>query len=514
MKKSINLRKLLLPLALSLLFSFSLVGCGGGGTAQGTGSSSSGGSSSGGENPPEQNYFNYRKISIAGSSITHGDISDETNKGEGYLGEKSYVGEVERYLREEVADTIGPNELPNADDTIDELMSYQGKIKVYDAGTVLHGTLAASDEIAIAFAGSDRPVSISLEVDGSVYDYTIPAGDYLPVKKAFDDSSETFYFAFRETNPQAVKVWKLDTKKAHTFDLVVKRGALHLNFITNHMYYMQNAGVGGFEAKDFLSTSRTHSTVNDIIAFDPDVFIFESGTNDAKTWQKELQLKTNPGIDAPSTNHWIVEDPVACSISGKTITIPQAETVEKGDVVIIGDYKGDIQNMIVGVVGTNSNGNTISLSKIVSYSGQLAHEVSSVPAGIARQCRIKSIKVWEERVKEVVQKVKNGVGHSLVVGIGTSGVPNYYDPDPAKNNPYTNTPYSPRRLLGYREKGEIMADENGWLFVDFFQHTLSVEPGVDVNRKWSYGDNTHPNDPGRRYFGQAVIDSIKPYLGK
>ena len=59
-----------------------------------------------------------------------------------------------------------------------------------------------------------------------------------------------------------------------------------------------------------------------------------------------------------------------------------------------------------------------------------------------------------------------------------------------------------------------MADENGWLFVDFFQHTLSVEPGVDVNRKWSYGDNTHPNDPGRRYFGQAVIDSIKPYLGK
>jgi lysophospholipase L1-like esterase len=496
MKRSIDLRKMFSPLALLLFFSLLFTGCGGGGT------------------PPVQSYFNYRKISIAGSSITHGDISDTTNKGAGYLGEKSYVGEVERYLREEVADTIGPNELLKADDTIDEPMSYQGKIKVYNEGTVIHATLAASDEIAIAFAGSDTPVDISLEVDGKVYDYTVPAGDYLPVKKTFDDSGENFYYAFRETNPQAVKIWKLDSDKVHTFDLVVKRGSLHLNFITNHMYYMQNAGVGGFEAKDFLSTDRTHSTVNDIIAFAPDVFIFESGTNDAKTWAKEILLKTNPGADAPSTNRWIIEEPVACSIDGKRVTVAQAVNVAKGDIVIIGDYQGDIQNMVVGVVGSNSNGNSISLSKIVSYSERVAHEVSSVPAGIARQCRIKSIKVWEDRVKEVVRRVKAGVGRSLIVGIGTSGVPNYYDPDPAKGNPYTNAPYTPRRLLGYREKGKMMAEENGWLFVDFFQHTLTVEPGVDYNHKWSYGDNTHPNDPGRVYFGQAVIDSIKPYLGK
>ena len=486
----------------ALMTALLMTGCGGGGSPK-----SSGGGGGPGPNPTPTKRFKYDRISIAGSSITHGDIESGDNEGEGYLGEKSYVGEVEKYFREKVADTVGPDELPAADDEILTPMSYQGKLKVYGENTVLQGTLKASDEIAIAFGGADTDTVVELTVDGVTYPYTIPAGDYLPVKKTFNDTNVDFYKAFRENNSDAVKVWKLPEDKVHTFTLKVVSGELHLNFITNHMYYFQNAGVGGFEANDFLSTSRQHSTVGDIIAFDPDLFIFESSTNDAKTWEVEIGLRNGTSQEAPSTNEWIIEDPVPFTGSGKTITIGQNRVVRKGDVVIMGEYDGDIQNMAVGIVAENSTGKTITLSKIVSYAGQQVTEVNAVPQGIAHKVRIKRIKVWEDRVKEVVRRVQSGVGHSIVVGIGTCGVPNYYKP--GSHPPYSEPPYTPRRLLGYREKGKMIAEENGWFFADFFKHTLAVEPGVDASKKWSYGDNTHPNDKGRVYFGNAVIEALR-----
>ena len=480
-----------------------LSGCGGGG-----GGATPPDNDGNGDNPPAAtSKFKYNRISIAGSSITHGNIRDGGNEGEGYLGELSYVGAVERYFRENVADTIGPEELGSADATIETLMCYQGKLRVYRAGVTLQGSLEASDEIAVVFGGSDEDTEIELTVDGVTYRHTIVAGDYLPVKKTFDDSDpayanevQNYYYAFRENNPQAVWVQKLPDNKAHTFQLTVKSGELHLNFITNHMYYFQNAGVGGFEAKDFLSQFRQHSTVKDIIAFNPDLFVLESSTNDAKTWVKDH----NQTDGEESTNVWIVENPVPFTSSGKTITLAQNVTVQKGDVVIMGDYNGDIQNMAVGIVANTSSGKTIQLSKIVSYSGQNAHEVAAVPQEIDHQCRIKSIATWEGRVKDIISRLTNGVGHRVAVGIGTSGVPNYYDP-------YIHPEYraDARRLLGYREKGQMLADENGWFFADFFQNTLKVEPGVDTQHLWSYGDNTHPNVPGRVIFGNAVIEGMR-----
>ncbi len=455
-------------------------------------------------NPGVHSKFKYRKISIAGSSITHGNIADIKNDGEGYLGEYSYVGEVEKYFREEVADTIGPDKLKNAFEEIDEPMSYKGKLMVYDAGTVISGTLESSKEIAVVYAGTNVPTVIQMQIDGDTYDYTIPRGNYLPVKKVFNDISEPFYKAFRETNPKAVKVWNLSSDKQHSFSLTVKSGKLRLNFITNHMYYIQNAGVGGFEALDFLSENRQHSTVDDIIAFDPDLFIFESSTNDAKTWLKDHN-KTD-GED--STNSWIIENPISFYTSGKTIYLTQAISVKKGDIVIIGEYNGDIENMVVGIVSQDiANSRNITLSKIVSYKDKTVKELNSIPSNIVKKCRIKSIKEWEDRVIKVISKLKKGVDHGVEVGIATSGVPNYYKP--GSNPPLSEPPNTPRRLLGYREKAEILAKENGWFFVDFFKHTLAVEPGVDVNKKWSWGDNTHPNDKGRVIFGDAVIEALE-----
>ena len=481
-----NIKRLFLQVSAAVLVIL-MSGCGGG---------SSGGSAS-------SNKFLFNKISIAGSSITHGNIENSANNGEGYLGELSYVGQVEKYFRENIADTVNPDELTGADDEIPNPMCYLGKMKVYYAGSETSGKLAASDEIAIVFGGSSDTTRIQLDVDGESFTYTIPKGSYLPVKKTYDDTNVHFYKAFRENNPQAVHTWQLKSDKPHTFHLKVLSGELHLNFITNHMYYFQNAGVGGYEAKDFLNTTRDHSNLKDIIAFDPDLFIFESSTNDAKTWEKDHDQTDGE----ESTNKWIVEDPVSFSSQGKTITVRHSVNVHKGDVVVMGEYNGDIQNMVTGIVASDSNGKDISLFKIVSYAGQKATEVSSIPQNIVKKCRIKSISVWEERVRNVVQQLKNGVGHTVTIGIGTSGVPNYYDP-------YIHPEYSnaARRLLGYREKGKMLAAENGWVFADFFQKTLKIEPGVDSEHKWSYGDNTHPNEQGRVLFGQAIIEAMSPYL--
>jgi lysophospholipase L1-like esterase len=167
--------------------------------------------------------------------------------------------------------------------------------------------------------------------------------------------------------------------------------------------------------------------------------------------------------------------------------------------------------MAVGIVANSSNADTITLSKVVTYEEQTVHEGQNIPSSIVGKCRIKRIKIWEDRVKEIVQKIKSGTGNNnMLVGIGTSGVPNYYDP--SANDPYTQVPYTPRRLLGYREKGQVIAQENNWLFVDFFKNTLAVESGVDIDRNWSMGDNTHPNPDGRILFGKAVTEQLEGKL--
>lgn len=63
--------------------------------------------------------------------------------------------------------------------------------------------------------------------------------------------------------------------------------------------------------------------------------------------------------------------------------------------------------------------------------------------------------------------------------------------------------------MGYREKGKILAQKNGWMFYDFFGKVLSFEAGIDSSTRWSNGDNTHPRNEGYRLFGEAVTDVLK-----
>jgi hypothetical protein len=471
----------------SLVISSTLffVGCGGNGGNDDNDNGNVGGTPKVGN----VSKFKYNRVSIAGSSITWG---------QGYLGEKSYVGEVEKYLREEVADTLGPEELDGP--SLSENYSYAGKLKKYPAGTEILGSLKASNEITIVYAVKNGVGAVvEMIVDGnSLGDFSINGSNISPVKRIQNVTTDTnveFRQPFRETNPKAVKTWKLDTDKKHSFKLVVKSGTLLLNFITNHMYYFQNAGVGGFQASDFLK-SGVRSTAQEIIDFNPDLFIFESATNDANTWFRE----ENGG---DSTNRWFSRGDVFDFdfVNGNKRKIKlnkDLHGVNKGDVVIMGTYDGSINDVVVGIVDSVNTS-----SNMITFKSEVTSTINE------KRCKIKSIKTWEDRVEQVVSKVTNGVGHKVAVGIGTSGVPNYYNPSRYLDDGDDDNDNHPRRLMGYREKGQMLASKNGWMFFDFFSKVKAFNPGVDTNGQWSLGDNTHPRNEGYRLFGSAITDVLK-----
>ena len=514
---------------------------------------------------PDKIDFKYNRITIAGSSITWG---------KGNMGEGSYVGEVEKYLREEVATTL----IPAEGEEIEDSMAYKGKLYKYGAGTEISGTLKG-DKISVVFAKErgSAGAKVELWVDGVLqegvldtkgeevksdeecftenkktfdlgrahtfnhnvtasgsgfvntggyHDGTFPFGDddwaiirkrageevhhfitfkntqmadfcvsydygenIKPVKSSVDNLGremgtdlESRYgdnqagdttrvkegLDFRQNDTRAVKTWNLGLGNYgnHNFILKVTEGELLLNFITNHMYFFQNAGIGGAQAKDLLEkTVGNARTTKQITAFKPDLFILESSTNDA----------------ANGTNEWIEDRDNREFTSLASNKIKLANTIDSirvGDVVVMGDYNGDINSVAAGIVSA-VNGDELTLT-------------SNVPSDIRNFYKIKRISKWEDNVKAVVSEVKSGILHSVKVGIATCGVPDL----------------TTRKLMGYTEKGKLMAKQNGWMFFDFFQKTLEVESGKDTGKKWSFGDNTHPNDNGNRLFGEAIKEVL------
>ncbi len=533
--------------------------------------------------------YKYNRITIAGSSITWG---------QGYLGEEAYLGEVEKYFRDEVATTI----IPTNGEVINDAMSYKGKLYKYTgAGTEIKGSIKG-DKISIAFAkergnagatvemiidgvskgtfstkGEDiQRGSVSINGNGStllfdlgrahtfnhnVQGYgagfinTARCGDSVtnngwliirkevgkkihhfivfknapsdnftitfdyaetikPVKSTVDHISQSIEsplespcgekyndrippipdqsLDFRQTDERAVMTWGGLGYKDHNFTLKIKDGGSEefiLNFITNHMYYFQNAGISGAKAEDFDPTTPYNGrnpnprTTEQIIAFKPDLFILESSTNDALTWAREKQNEIG-------TNTWIVKDAVSFSIaSSNQIQLASPTNVKAGDVVVMGTYNNDIRNIAVGIVSQDSNLNIITLTK-------------DIPTDVVKICVIKRITKWENNVKTVINQVTDGIDHTVKIGIATSGVPNLYDDDGVERT-------TERKLMGYREKGKIMAAKNGWMFFDFFAKTLDVSPSVDTEQLWSIGDNTHPNANGNILFGAAITDVLK-----
>ena len=289
---------------------------------------------------------------------------------------------------------------------------------------------------------------------------------------------------FRQTDDRAIKTWNFDESKQRNFTFTIKSldskatgstPEFFVNFVTNRMHYIQNAGIGGFKASSFLETSGLTNT-KQIIAFRPNIFILESGTNDA-----------NYRANRPTTNEWIVPETNSCTINPNSARFTTTNnTPKKGDILVVGSYTNDIDDVAIRIIESWD-----AQTKTATFLDDIVVSNYNV------RCKIKRIEQWEDNVEAVISKVRTGVGLPLFVGIGTSGVPNLTD----------------RKLAGYMEKGKLLADKLDAKFINFYQKTYDFNGGIDetgqpANIRWSYGDNTHPNATGKTIFGDTINETL------
>ncbi len=279
---------------------------------------------------------------------------------------------------------------------------------------------------------------------------------------------------FRQTDDRAVISVDMGTNTRHTFRLVIRdidpvatgtEPELFLNYITNKMFFMQNASIGGFTAKDFLQETGTTNYKN-INAYHPDIVIFESSTNDdwivnewlawKNVYMTAQELRTS---DISAINIETLQKSGSSYIVGITqipiinktknsLTLDADgvyRDIRSGDLLIIGDFKGDNRRVTVRIV-ESWDANT----KTVTFDTPLLDQDY-----IGNVCQIRRINQWVYNVESFIDKVRLA-NKNVLVGLITGGIPNL----------------NARRLEGYREKAKEIAVNKNVMYIDTYQATF------------------------------------------
>lgn len=292
---------------------------------------------------------------------------------------------------------------------------------------------------------------------------------------------------FRQNDPRAIKTWRFDSVKKRKFILRIKAldsrstgtPALFVSFVTNRMHWLQNAGIGGYKAQDFLQDDDLKN-LRQIKAFRPDISVIKLAANDDwvshsfKAWVvKSEQTKSQvKAVDSAyylkaisgSDDSYSVEDsrcpiaaitPFSVTLSASTVV----ENLEVGDQLILGDFKGDNRRLIVRIV-SRWEGKTAHFDQEL-LAEDLVH-IGALPSLVGMTCQVKSIKPWSDNIKQIVAQLKSALPQGRLA-IGTDGLPNYYE----------------RRLEGYPEEARRICAESGADFIDSYGRI----------REWTYSQN-------------------------
>ena len=236
-----------------------------------------------------------------------------------------------------------------------------------------------------------------------------------------------------------------------------------------------NAGIGGWSAGELLTDTQLNG-LDDMARFQPDVVLVESCTND--DWQTHVDRawRTRTGLtDAQvrneetanyfktvtyvSANNYTVEDvriaitaitETSVTLSGDAATFQ----VVPGDVVILGDFKGDNRRVACRVVKTWDSVNRKITWGRPLRADDLAH-ISGLQDLVGTTCMVKGAPTWATNVETIIDNTRAALPNAQII-LGTSGIPNIRH----------------RRLEGYRELAEdVCARKEVW-FADFYGATL------------------------------------------
>ncbi len=289
---------------------------------------------------------------------------------------------------------------------------------------------------------------------------------------------------FRETDERAVFSWRFTSTAKRAFRVKILSldpratgtPQLYLNAATNRMHHLQNAGIGGWTAALLLNNSGLNNLAA-VQRFQPDVLLFESCTNDDWTthvdraWRSRSGL-TDAQVRGDETSNWFhtvtyvgpdnysVEDNrlLITAISETSVTFDGTGAtfeVVPGDVVILGDFKGDNRRLACRVVKAWD-----ALTRRLTWARplnprELAH-IGSLGDLVGSTAMVKGAPTWVSNVEAVIEGVRAALPE-CVIALGTSGIPNFYN----------------RRLEGYRELAADIARRKGTLFEDFYGRTLA-----------------------------------------
>lgn len=541
------------------------------------------------------------RVAIAGSSITWG---------QGYLGEGSYVGVIEKILRNQYAKTLHASTIAPNETTINGNDFYQGSIKRINGlntevsfnldgdelslsiarerentgaclvelyvDNVLYDTFDTSTKQSISrtenFTGNGSTIKFNL--DGCfTYDHSVTVGgvakvgkiatsnaipsndDYMVIRRydsvsnrvvhalwfkeaptgaivvtykqgenirhlkgtidhigagyitaleyqyadgstAYDPANPTAIssgFGFRESDDRSVKTWKFSESKARSYKLKIK--ALHssatgstpyldLNFATNRMHHIMNAGIGGWSAFEFLNTTTRLNNVSEIINFNPDIVLIESCTNDdwltglfkahvVKTGVTNAEILSAAtanyftAISGTSDNKTVndVRIPMT-AITSNTITLA-ANVVDTnitvGDTVVIGDYGSNHKRVAVRVVKAYNNATkTITLNRSITVDD--FYQANTLNDLLSEFVMIYNAPSWASQNNQLVEIIESALP-DCKINIATAGIPHFYL----------------RKLFGYREIAQKVAKDNRIGFVDYYDATFDYQYSQQVS---------------------------------
>lgn len=343
----------------------------------------------------------------------------------------------------------------------------------YSYGETIKPTLSTVGNLA---AGIGSGIESSYGEGSTVHDPANPVG----LSSGLD---------FRQNDPRAVKTWRFSGSASRQYQLRIKSldsratGAtpeLFVGFVTNRMHYVQNAGIGGYKASNFLQTSNL-TNLRQINSFKPDFAFIKLAANDDwdvhefKAWlpktgvadavlrssDSSMYLKTISG----SSDNYSVDDsrcPIA-AITPFSVTFESAVqlgAVTPGDQIVFGDYKGDNRRVVIRIVDSWS-GKTATFKQEL-LAADLVH-VSAISDLVGTTAQVKSIAGWDQNIRSIITGLHD-VLPSLKVGLSTDGLPNY----------------NMRRLEGYAEAAEAIAGSLSDVdFVDAYGAT----------KRWTYDQN-------------------------
>ena len=255
---------------------------------------------------------------------------------------------------------------------------------------------------------------------------------------------------FRASNPNSFFIHKFTEYKNRHFKIVLEGGSANpymmINFATNRYHNIMNAGIGGWDLKDLISSSNKLNKWTQFFKwFKPDFIFQESMTND--DWQFNTrrikrdigeitleQLRVMPQLEVNSITYneftekyrvymctGIISSITTTSLISTDIINTQTQV---GDIVRIGNYYGDMHQIICRKI-TEINLTTGEIKWLEPIITDNILNIDTIEDLIGKEINIRNLDTYKSYYETLINNV-HSVSPNTNIVIVHNGLPNLY----------------------------------------------------------------------------------------